>query len=47
MARVMKPTMLISFFQKKYANEFIRVKTVIKLDFQDEKTIFIVYMSKM
>ena len=47
MARVMKPTMLISFFQKKYANEFIRVKTVIKFDFQDEKIIFIVYMSKM
>ena len=42
---VKKPTKLISFF-KKQANEFIRVKVVIILNFQDEKVYFIVFYVK-
>ena len=42
---VKKPTKLISFF-KKQANEFISVKVVIILNFQDEKVYFIVFYVK-
>ena len=38
--RFIKPSMLISFFKKKNADELIKVKTVRKLDFQAEKNNF-------
>ena len=42
-----KTNKVIKFFKKKQINRFIRVKIVIILNSDNEKVIFIVFMSKM